>query len=79
MLETLAVVTFLLANGTKSIVPVFPPGGEYHLQFGFMCERNKSRVVEQVRTLVREKKILTPDGAQHILNIKVYCSRTIKI
>ncbi len=78
MFETLALVTFLLANGTKCVQPVFPPSGDYHKKFVAICEKNKPHVEVQVRKLLTDNKITKPDGVEQILSIKIFCAPTTK-
>ena len=58
MIETLAIITFLLSDGGTRIERIYPPGGEYHVHFGHVCERNKSLAERQIRTLYSEKKLI---------------------
>lgn len=78
MLEVLALVTFLHANGTKSVVPVYPPGGDYHKAFEAICEQNKPQVANQLRTMYEQHKISMPVGAEKIDSIRIMCVPSTK-
>ena len=73
MLNAMAVITFLLANGAQSTLAVFPPGGDYRPNHAQICERNKPNTEAQVRRLLSEGKISKTDGADKILSIKIMC------
>lgn len=79
MVVALAVVTFLLSNGSHIAVPVYPPGGDYHRQFGFVCERNRVQTTVLVRTLIAKGIIARPDLAQQILDVRIFCTPSIDL
>ena len=79
MIVTLAVVTFLLTNGSQSVMTVFPPGGDYHPQFGFMCERNRPQMLKMVRTMVGSGLIKKPEATERMLGIQIFCSKSVDL
>lgn len=79
MVVALAVVTFLLSNGSLIAVPVYPPGGDYHRQFGFVCDRNRVQTAVLVRELIAKGIIAIPEHSQQMLGVQVFCTPSIDI
>jgi hypothetical protein len=79
MLETLAIVTFLLSDGRTAIERIYPPGGEYHRQFGHICERNKALASRQVQKMYDDKQLTPPPNSERILRIDVSCQPSTRV
>ncbi len=79
MIETLAIVTFLLSDGGTAIDRIYPPGGEYHRQFGHICERNKMLAAQQVQKMYDEKQLTPPPNSERILRIDVSCQQRTRV
>lgn len=78
MLEALALITFLLADGSSVTKLVYPPGGDYHKAFAPMCYDNRGRISEQIRSMIKSKQIVQPDSSIGVGQIRVYCLESIK-
>lgn len=78
MLEAIALVTFLLANGSETTRLIYPPGGDYHKQFAPMCHANRQRISEQVRGMIKRREITEPATSVGVGQIRVYCLESYK-
>jgi hypothetical protein len=78
MIDTLAIVTFMLIGGSHATTLVIPPGGEYHDTFGFMCGRNRSLAIKQVEKMIVEKRIQLPEQYERY-SVKILCNTSLTV
>lgn len=79
MIEAIALITFLLANGSETTSLIYPPGADYHKQFALMCVNNRQRISEQVRGMLQRNEIRQPETSIGVGQIRIYCLESIRV